>query len=126
MVQPLPKNQQTMFFSATLDGAVGRIAEVYTRDPVLHEVAGYDRAVVEEADHRFISVPPHDKLAKLTELATAEGGLTLVFVNTKRAVDDLARRLKAEGVPALALHGDMRQEALDSFLKRLEDGHGGM
>ena len=115
-----------MFFSATLDGAVGRIAEVYTRDPVLHEVAGYDRAVVEEADHRFISVPPHDKLAKLAELATAEGGLTLVFVNTKRAVDDLARRLKAEGVPALALHGDMRQEARDRSLKRFEDGHVGV
>jgi ATP-dependent RNA helicase RhlE len=126
IVRRLPKDRQTMFFSATLDGAVGRIAEVYTRDPVLHEVAGYDRAVVEEADHRFISVPPHDKLAKLTELATAEGGLTLVFVNTKRAVDDLARRLKAEGVPALALHGDMRQEARDRSLKRFEDGHVGV
>ena len=126
IVRRLPKDRQTMFFSATLDGAVGRIAEVYTRNPVLHEVAGYDRAVVEEADHRFISVPPHAKLAKLTELATAEGGLTLVFVNTKRAVDDLARRLKAEGVPALALHGDMRQEARDRSLKRFADGHVGV
>src|SRR6476659_8626902 len=126
IVRRLPKDRQTMFFSATLDGAVGRIAEVYTRNPVLHEVAGYDRAVVEEADHRFISVPPHAKLAKLAELATAEGGLTLVFVNTKRAVDDLARRLKAEGVPALALHGDMRQEARDRSLKRFADGHVGV
>ena len=126
IVRRLPKDRQTMFFSATLDGAVGRIAEVYTRDPVLHEVGGYDRAVVEEADHRFISVPPHGKLAKLTELATAEGGLTLVFVNTKRSVDDLARRLKAEGVPALALHGDMRQEARDRSLKRFADGHVGV
>jgi ATP-dependent RNA helicase RhlE len=126
IVRRLPKDRQTMFFSATLDGAVGRIAEVYTRNPVLHEVAGYDRAVVEEADHRFISVPPQAKLAKLTELATAEGGLTLVFVNTKRAVDDLARRLKAEGVPALALHGDMRQEARDRSLKRFADGHVGV
>ena len=126
IVRRLPKDRQTMFFSATLDGAVGRIAEVYTRNPVLHEVAGYDRAVVEEADHRFISVPPHAKLTKLTELATAEGGLTLVFVNTKRAVDDLARRLKAEGVPALALHGDMRQEARDRSLQRFADGHVGV
>jgi len=126
LVRRIPKDRQTMFFSATLDGAVGRIAEVYTRNPVLHEVAGYDRAVVEEADHRFISVPPHAKLAKLAELATAEGGLTLVFVNTKRAVDDLARRLKAEGVPALALHGDMRQEARDRSLKRFADGHVGV
>ena len=126
IVRRLPKDRQTMFFSATLDGAVGRIAEVYTRNPVLHEVAGYDRAVVEEADHRFISVPVHDKLSTLKALAEAEGGLTLVFVNTKRAVDDLARRLHAQGVPALALHGDMRQEARDRSLKRFAQGHVGV
>jgi superfamily II DNA/RNA helicase len=126
IVRRLPKDRQTMFFSATLDGAVGRIAQVYTRDPVLHEVAGEDRQIVEEADHKFIAVPVHDKLAKLIELAQAEDGLTLVFVNTKRAVDSLARQLKAQNVPALALHGDMRQEARDRSLKRFEDGHVGV
>ncbi len=40
IVRHIPSDRQTMFFSATLDGAVGRIAEVYTRDPILHEVAG--------------------------------------------------------------------------------------
>ena len=126
IVRRLPKDRQTMFFSATLDGAVGRIAEVYTRDPVLHEVAGYDRQIVEEADHRFIPVPVHDRLTKLIEVANAEAGLTLVFVNTKRAVDALARQLKAQGVHALALHGDMRQEARDRALKRFADGHVGV
>jgi ATP-dependent RNA helicase RhlE len=126
IVRRLPKDRQTMFFSATLDGAVGRIAEVYTRDAIRHEVGGFDRAVVEEADHRFVPVPAHGKLAKLAELAKAQDGLTLVFVNTKRAVDDLARRLKGEGVPALALHGDMRQEARDRSLSRFAAGHVGV
>ena len=126
IVRRLPKDRQTMFFSATLDGAVGRIAEVYTRDPILHEVGGYDRAVVEEADHRFVPVPVHDKLSMLIELANAQAGLTLVFVNTKRAVDDLARGLKGQGLPALALHGDMRQEARDRALKRFAQGHVGV
>jgi ATP-dependent RNA helicase RhlE len=126
IVRRLPQDRQTMFFSATLDGAVGRIAEVYTRDAVRHEVGGFDRAVVEEADHRFVPVPAHGKLAKLAEVAKAQDGLTLVFVNTKRAVDDLARRLKAEGVPALALHGDMRQEARDRSLSRFAAGHVGV
>jgi len=35
-VRLLPKQRQTMFFSATLDGAVGRIADVYTKNPVRH------------------------------------------------------------------------------------------
>jgi superfamily II DNA/RNA helicase len=126
IVRRLPKQRQTMFFSATLDGAVGRIAQVYTNDPVQHEVGGYDNQMVDEADHKFIAVPTHDRIAKLVELATAEDGLTLVFVNTKRAVDSLARQLKAQDVPALALHGDMRQEARDKSLKRFADGHVGV
>jgi len=78
---------------------------------------------VEEADHRFVPVPAHDKIATLIQLANAEGGLTLVFVNTKRAVDSLARQLKAQGEPALALHGDMRQEARERALQRFARGH---
>jgi len=126
IVRRLPKQRQTMFFSATLDGAVGRIAQVYTSNPVQHEVAGHDTQMVEEADHKFIAVPTHDRIAKLVELAKAEGGLTLVFVNTKRAVDSLARQLKGQDVPALALHGDMRQEARDRALKRFSEGHVGV
>jgi superfamily II DNA/RNA helicase len=126
IVRQIPKDRQTMFFSATLDGAVGRIAEVYTNDPVRHEVAGDDDGLVDDADHRFVPVPAHGKLDKLIELAGAQAGLTLVFVNTKRMVDNLARQLKAQQVPALALHGDMRQEARDRALKRFAEGHVGV
>jgi superfamily II DNA/RNA helicase len=127
IVRHIPRERQTMFFSATLDGAVGRIAEVYTRDPVRHEVHGEDEGLlVDDADHRFVPVPSNRKLDKLIELSQAEGGLTLVFVNTKRMVDSLARQLKAQDVPALALHGDMRQEARDRALKRFAAGHVGI
>jgi len=120
IVRLLPKDRQTMFFSATLDGAVGRIAEVYTRNPVLHEIEG-EGQTVDEADHRFVPVEAHDKLTKLIELALAEApGLTLVFLNTKRAVDSLARQLRAQGVPTVAMHGDMTQEARQAALRRFE------
>ena len=127
IVRHLSKDRQTMFFSATLDGAVGRIASVYTRDPVRHEVIGdTDSQLVDEADHRFVPVPSNGKIDKLIELANAQQGLTLVFVNTKRMVDSLARQLKAKDVPALALHGDMRQEARDRSLARFAGGHIGI
>ncbi|HVD71336.1 MAG TPA: DEAD/DEAH box helicase, partial [Actinomycetota bacterium] len=45
IVRHLPKDRQTMFFSATLDGAVGRIAEVYTRNPVRHEIESDSQTV---------------------------------------------------------------------------------
>ena len=112
IVRRLPKDRQTMFFSATLDGAVGRIAEVYTRDAVRHEIESESKTV-DEADHRFVPVEAHEKLEKLIELAKGEepDGLTLVFVNTKRAVDALARQLRAQGLPTVAMHGDMTQQA---------------
>ena len=115
-----------MFFSATLDGAVGRIAEVYTRKPIRHEIESEGKTV-EEADHRFIAAGPHEKLDKLIALArAAEPGLTLVFVNTKRKVDSLARQLRTQGLPASTMHGDMTQQARERALKRFEDKHGGV
>jgi ATP-dependent RNA helicase RhlE len=125
IVRMIPPGRQTMFFSATLDGAVGRIADVYTRDPVRHEVAPGSKTV-EEADHRFVPVESHQKLSKLKELVEAEAGLTLVFVNTKRAVDTLARQLRREGVPVGALHGDMTQDARERALARFEAGRAGV
>jgi ATP-dependent RNA helicase RhlE len=126
IVRHLPKDRQTMFFSATLDGAVGRIAEVYTRNPMRHEVPDGVGRFVEEADHRFIPVDPQDKVDTLARLASEEPGSTLVFVNTKRAVDDLARRLRALRVPVVAMHGDMTQQAREHALHRFEEGHVGL
>jgi ATP-dependent RNA helicase RhlE len=121
IVRHLPKQRQTMFFSATLDGAVGRIAEVYTRNPVRHSIESEGKTV-EEADHKFIAAGPHEKLEMLVELAKAEApGLTLVFVNTKRKVDSLARQIRAAGLPVSTMHGDMTQQAREKALSRFEN-----
>jgi ATP-dependent RNA helicase DeaD/ATP-dependent RNA helicase RhlE len=127
IVRYLPRDRQTMFFSATLDGAVGRIAEVYTRNPVRHEIES-EGQTVDEADHRFVPVDAHGKLAMLIALARAEEetGLTLVFVNTKRHVETLARQLRNEGVPTVTMHGDMTQQAREKALQRFEDKHVGV
>jgi ATP-dependent RNA helicase RhlE len=126
IVRRLPRDRQTMFFSATLDGAIGRMAEVYTRDPMRHEVGPSEVRFVEEADHRFLPVEQHDKLSTLARLASEEPGSTLVFVNTKRAVDHLARQLRAAGVPVVSMHGDMTQQARERALHRFEEGHVGV
>jgi superfamily II DNA/RNA helicase len=126
IVRRLPSDRQTMFFSATLDGAIGRLAEVYTRNPMRHEVFGEDSRFVAEVDHRFIPVAAHDKVATLAQLASEEPGSTLVFVNTKRAVDQLARQIRAAGVPVVSMHGDMTQQAREHALRRFEEGHVGV
>jgi superfamily II DNA/RNA helicase len=121
IVRRLPKERQTMFFSATLDGAVGRIADVYTRNPVRHEVESAHQAV-DEVEHRFLPVPSHGKVQALVDLLELTGGHALVFVRTKRSVDRLSANLKGKGVRAAAIHGDLSQQARERALQRFEEG----
>jgi superfamily II DNA/RNA helicase len=119
----LPEKRQTMLFSATLDGEVGRLAARYTNDPILHEIVE-DRPVIREASHRFISVPKEEKVAALVRELAADRGLTLIFVRTKRGADRLAQRLKEQGFGGQALHGDMTQAARERALARFASGKG--
>jgi superfamily II DNA/RNA helicase len=119
LVRRLPKDRQTMFFSATLDGAVGNLARAYTREAVLYEVESA-RETVEGLDHRFVQVESRAKVEALVELLEHGGELTLVFVRTKRGADRLVHRLRQKGVLAEALHGDMPQHARQRALERFE------
>jgi ATP-dependent RNA helicase RhlE len=122
IVRRLPRKRQTMFFSATLDGAVGRIASAYTNDARRHEVESLTQTV-EDADHRFIPVETHGKVDALVDLLNEDGmGLALVFVRTKRGADRLVHKLKARDIRALAMHGDLSQPARERALERFESG----
>jgi ATP-dependent RNA helicase RhlE len=122
IVRNLPTTRQTMLFSATLDGAVGHLAASYTHDPRRHEIESEGKTV-EEVGHRFVPVSAHGKVEALIELLERDRDLTLVFVRTKRGADRLVQKLKAKGVRAEALHGDMTQPARQRSLKRFESGN---
>jgi ATP-dependent RNA helicase RhlE len=121
IVARLRKERQTMLFSATLDGEVARLAAAYTRQPVRHEVVA-SRVTVDEAEHRFMPVSEHSKVDALVELVQDEPGRSLVFVRTKRGADRLVSKLKARGVVAAAMHGDMTQAARERTLQRFSAG----
>ena len=53
----------------------------------------------------------------------ADRGLTLVFVRTKRGADRLVKRLSAQGVSAVAMHGDKTQRQRERALAQFEAGH---
>ena len=121
ILQMLPPERQTMMFSATLDGEVGYLAKRFTIDPVRHEIVD-DRPLVREAEHKFITVDPGEKINVLVRELATERGLTLIFVRTKRGADRLADTLKTHGFKAQALHGDMSQPARERALARFESG----
>jgi len=122
IVRRIPRDRQTMFFSATLDGGVGHMAHAYTRDAILHE-ASAEQETVDEAEHRFIPVEAGKKVEELVRLLReAERGLVLVFVRTKRGADRLVQKLRPHGVDAVAMHGDMTQQARERAFARFEAG----
>jgi superfamily II DNA/RNA helicase len=121
IVRRLPRNRQTMFFSATLDGEAGELARAYTRSPSYVESALPSRQPVEIA-HRFVPVTADTKLDVLAGHLREAEGLTLVFVRTKRGADRLVQKLRHHDVAAVAMHGDLSQNARDRALARFESG----
>jgi superfamily II DNA/RNA helicase len=120
IVRLLPKNRQTMFFSATLDGAVGELARAYTNSPSLIEGEPTNTQPA-EIEHRFVAVTSDTKVETLAE-HIRENDSSLVFVRTKRGADRLVQKLARHGVKAAAMHGDMSQGARERALKQFESG----
>jgi superfamily II DNA/RNA helicase len=121
ILEMLRPERQTMLFSATLDGEVGRLATRFTVNPVAHTVVD-DRPVIDLALHRFIAVGHQDKPKALVRELAAERGLTLIFVRTQRGADRLAKSLRVQGFRVGALHGGMSQPQRERALGRFASG----
>jgi ATP-dependent RNA helicase RhlE len=121
IVRRLPRNRQTMFFSATLDGEAGELARAYTRSPS-HVESDLPSRQPTEIEHRFVPVTADTKLDVLAEHLRAADGLTLVFVRTKRGADRLVQKLRRHDVAAVAMHGNLSQNARERALQRFESG----
>jgi superfamily II DNA/RNA helicase len=124
IVKRLSRNRQTMFFSATLDGEVGRLAREYTNSPsrVEGDAQPEDPG---EIEHRFVAVTTGSKVETLVEHLRGSYS-TLVFVRTKRGADRLVTKLARHGVKAAAMHGDMSQNARQRALRQFESGKVGV
>ena len=123
IVSQTPGKRQTLFFSATLDGATGKIAKAYTNEPRRH--AHQPKPGSEgKIEHRFVGVSPQTKLdAVIGEIRQTDGGRTLVFVRTKHGADRLAKKLGSHGLQAAAMHGNKSQSQRMRALAKFENGH---
>lgn len=115
----LPKQRQTLLFSATFSTEIKRLAESYLQDPLLIEVAR-PNATATKVEQRFFSVATDDKRAAVVHLLKdRQISQVIVFVNSKLGCARLARSLEYDGLRTNALHGDKSQDerlkALDAF-----------
>jgi superfamily II DNA/RNA helicase len=123
IVKMCARERQTLLFSATLQGEVGRIAKAYTSNPRRHEHA-HSEERKGDVEHRFVTVSHEGKVARLvSELSGSElDQRTLVFVRTKRGADRLVKRLAGNSVRAVAMHGDKSQGQRERALASFESG----
>jgi ATP-dependent RNA helicase RhlE len=117
----LPRNRQTMLFSATLDDRVSELARAYTNSPSRIEGELSASRQPGEIEHRFVPVTSDTKLETLVDHIRSSDS-TLVFVRTKRGADRLVQRLGRHDVAAAAMHGDMSQNARERALARFRSG----
>ncbi|MER6438979.1 MULTISPECIES: DEAD/DEAH box helicase [unclassified Streptomyces] len=111
---------QRLLFSATLDRNVDQLVREHLHDPVVvsvDQVAGS----VATMEHHLLNVHGADKYATATEIA-ARDGRVLMFLDTKAAVDQFTRHLRASGVRAAALHSGKSQPQRTHTLAQFKAG----
>ncbi|HEY4346199.1 MAG TPA: DEAD/DEAH box helicase [Gaiellaceae bacterium] len=119
----VPRNRQTMLFSATLDGPVAELARTYTTNAIKVRADAPEEKLPGEIDHEFHPVTADGKLASLADHLKRDRGLALVFVRTKHGADKLARKLSREhNQHAAVMHGNMSQNARERSLAQFESG----
>lgn len=123
VMEQLPSQRQSLFFSATLSPAIIRLAEGILVKPVEIRIAP-ERSTAENVDHRICFLSKDKKFRLLTHMLDEQKGkdgnnLTIVFSRTKHGANRIATDLGRAGHRAEAIHGNKtqaaRQRALDNF-----------
>jgi superfamily II DNA/RNA helicase len=122
IVAKLPAHRQTLFFSATMPGAIAELANQMLRDPAKVAVTPVS-STVDRVEQRVMRV---DRAAKATILAQVlkreQVDRTLVFTRTKHGADKVVRGLAKAGIAASAIHGNKSQNQRERVLLAFRSG----
>ena len=121
IVGALPRQRQTLCFSATLEQSVAGLVNDYTREPV-RIALGSVLKPAESVELKAYEVRPGEKLDVVRQLLYAEKGQTLIFTRTKRGTERLAKQLVRDGFNAAMIHGDRSQSQRNGALSGFQDG----
>lgn len=118
ILQALPKERQTMLFSATMPSEIVRIASTYMKLPVQVEIAR-PGTMAEKVTQELFVVHKDDKLRLLDKILSEHRGSVLVFTRTKHGAKKVARAVRAMGLSADEIHSNrslaQRRTALEGF-----------
>jgi ATP-dependent RNA helicase RhlE len=121
IVAVVPKERQTMCFSATMEGAMANLVKDYTRNPV-RLAFGSTLKPSENVRLQAYEVTVDGKQDALHQLLTKERGRCLVFSRTKRGTERIAKNLNHQGIRAAMIHGDRSQSQRTAALTGFQQG----
>jgi len=117
----LPKERQTMCFSATMEGAMSNLVKDYTRNPV-RLAFGSTLKPSENVRLQAFEVTADGKQEALQHLLTEELGRCLVFSRTKRGTERITKNLNQQGIRVAMIHGDRSQSQRSAALAGFQQG----
>jgi ATP-dependent RNA helicase RhlE len=122
IVGKLPKERQTLFFSATMPQAISELAGQMLRDPAKVAVTPV-ASTAERVDQRIVHVDRGGKQALLAEMLRSEPvERAIVFTRTKHGADKVVRGLVKAGISAEAIHGNKSQSQRERVLAAFRTG----
>ena len=117
----IPKNHQTLLFSATLPNNILRISERYLNNPERIAVGSLSTPI-EKIKQETFQTSQDKKYHELINQLVERSGSILVFVKTKHGADKIVKRLKYDGHSADAIHGNLRQSKRDRVIAGFRNG----
>jgi ATP-dependent RNA helicase RhlE len=122
IVDRVPRQRQSMLFSATMPKEVAHLAESLLNDPLRIDIVPPKRTA-EKIEQSVYFVPNNDKRSLLTQLLRDPAmDRVLVFTRTKHVANRVAEHLEKSGVPSDAIHGNKSQNARQRALQQFRDG----
>jgi ATP-dependent RNA helicase DeaD len=122
ILQHVPRERQTLLFSATMPRPILNLTRKYQKDPEFIKVV-HQQLTVPNVEQSYFEVREASKLDVLCRVIDMYGlKSSLVFCNMKRRVDEVVIHLEARGYPAQGLHGDMTQPQRDQAMNRFKRG----
>ena len=114
------KERQTLLFSATLPKNIQKISAQYLQNPVRIEM-GQVNSVGDNIVQSTQFVSKDGKFEMLVDALREHDQSAIVFMNSKFATEEMAKRLKSAGITAEAIHGDLRQSKRERVISNLRD-----
>ena len=121
IVGNLPRERQTLCFSATMEGAMTQLVRDYTKNPV-RLTFGSTLKPSENVRLQAFEVGDGEKPELLYRLLNQESGRCLIFSRTKRGTERIAKSLNRQGIEAAMIHGDRSQSQRTAALRGFQRG----